>query len=176
MTSRGRTLVVGGALLSAVAAGVLAGFLVIGGNEGSPATTGTTPTTSPSGTPSDVRAQVEQVYLHAWDVWADALLRLDPSRLPEAFTGRALQLVTAQVKQQIQKDQPVRIRAEHNYMITIMDAMTASVDDRYINHNVRLDLNTLEPIEKEPNRPEHRSFTMKLVNGTWKIERIIEYR
>jgi hypothetical protein len=176
MTTRGRTLVVGGALLAVVAAGVLAGFLVIGGNEGSPATTGTTPTTSPSGTPSDVRAQVEQAYLHAWDVWADALLRLDPSRLLEAFTGRALQLVTAQVEEQSRKDHPVRIRAEHNYKITIIDATTTSVDDRYINHNVRLDPDTLEPIEKEPSRLEHRSFTMKLVNGTWKIERIIEYR
>ena len=175
MTSRGRTLVVGGALLAVVAAGLLAGFLVLGGKEGSPGTTGTTPTISPSATPTDVRAQVEQAYLHAWDVWADALLRLDPSRLPEAFTGRALQLVTAQVEEQSRKNHPVRIRAEHNYKITIIDATTASVDDRYINHNVRLDPDTLEPIEDDPNRQEHRSFTLKLVDGIWKIARIIEY-
>lgn len=175
MSTRGRTLAVGGVLLAVLAAGLLVGFLTIGDNEGSSGTTPTTPPVSPSGTPTDARAQVEQAYLDAWDVWADALLQLDPSRLPEAFTGRALELITGQVEEQSQKNEPVRIRAEHNYNITLIDSETASVDDRYINHNVRLDPDTLEPIEEDPNRREHRSFTLKLVGGTWKIARIIEY-
>jgi len=175
MSSRGRTLAVGGVLLAVVAAGLLAGFLALGNDDGSSGSTGTTPPNSPSATPTDARAQVEQAYLDAWDVWADALLQLDASRLPEAFTGRALQLITGQVEEQSQKNEPVQIRAEHNYRITILDAQTASVDDRYINHNVRLDPDTLEPIEEDPNRREHRSFTLKLVGGTWKIARIIEY-
>jgi len=175
MSSRGRTLAIGGALLAVLAAGLIAGFLILGNDDGPSGTTATTPPASPDETPTDVRAQVEQAYLEAWDVWADALLRLDPSRLSEAFTGRALDLVTAQVDEQSSKNEPVRIRAEHNYNITVIDSETASVDDRYINHNVRLDPDTLEPTEEDPNRPEHRSFTLRLVDGTWKIARIIEY-
>lgn len=176
MTTRGRTLAVGGVLLAVLAAGLVAGFMALGNDGGSSGTSPTTSPVSPSETPTDVRAQVEQAYLEAWDVWADALLRLDPSRLPEAFTGRALELISGQVKEQSRKNQPVQIRAEHNYTVTILDSQTVSVDDRYINHNVRLDPETLEPIEEDPNRLEHRSFTLKLVGGTWKIARIIEYR
>ena len=119
---------------------------------------------------------MEQAYLHAWDVWADTLLKLDATVLPEAFTGRALQLITAQVQEQKRKDEPIRVRAEHDYTVTILDATTASVDDQYINHNVRLDPKTLEPIEQDPNNPEHRSFTLRLVDGIWKIARIIEFQ
>ena len=175
MSTRSRTLAVGGVLLTVLVAGLLVGFLALGNDDPSAGTTATTPPVTTSTTPTDPQAQVEQAYLDAWDVWADALLQLDASRLPEAFTGRALELIAGQVEEQSQSNEPVRIRAEHNYTITILDAQTASVDDRYINHNVRLDPDTLEPIEEDPNRREHRSFTLKLVDGIWKIERIIEY-
>jgi hypothetical protein len=175
MSPRGRTLTVGGVLLTVLVAGLFVGFLVLGNGGDSSGSTATTPPVTPSSTPSDPRAQVEQAYLRAWDAWADALLKLDASGLHEAFTGHALQLITAQVAEQKRKSQPVRIRAEHNYTITLIDAQTASVDDRYTNHNVRLDPN-LQPIEPDPDNPEHRSFTLKLVDGTWKIARIIEYR
>jgi len=175
MTTRVRTLAVGGVLLAVVGGGLLVGFLALGNDNGASGAAPTTQPTSPSETPTDVKAEVEQAYLAAWDVWADALVELDTSRLPEAFTGRALKLITSQVEEQSQENEPVQIRAEHNYTIGILDEETASVDDRYINHNVRLDPATLEPIEEDPNRREHRSFTLKLVGGTWKIARIIEY-
>ena len=112
----------------------------------------------------------------AWDVWADSLLHLDKSRLPDVLTGNALQVITRQVDQQTRKDQPVRIRVEHNYTIALTNATTASIEDRYINHNVRLDPHTLEPIEKDPNHQERTTFTMELVDGIWKIAEIIEYK
>lgn len=174
MSSRGRTFAVGGVLLTVLVVGLLVGFLTLG-NDGQSTGTVTPPVTT-SSTPTDPRAQVEQAYLHAWDVWAAALLKLDPTHLNEAFTGRALELITAQVQEQKRSDQPIRVRAEHDYTVAILNATTASVDDHYINHNVRLDPKTLEPIEPDPNNPEHRSFTLRLVDGTWKIARIIEYR
>jgi hypothetical protein len=172
VTERARVLKIGGALLVLLVAGLVAGFLTLGGK-------GSSPSASPTGnsvTPTDVRAQVEQAYLRAWDVWADALLRLDPSRLSEVLTGRALEVITGQVEEQAKKDQPVRIRVEHDYTIVLVDATTASIDDRYINHNVRLDPKTMKPIEPDPNRRERITFTMKLVNATWKIAEIIQYK
>ena len=97
MSERARVLKVGGVLLGLLVAGLVVGFLVLGRNdEGLPASA----TGDATPTPTDVRAQVEQAYLHAWDVWAEALLELDPSNLDEALTGRALELVTEQVEAQ----------------------------------------------------------------------------
>jgi len=159
-------------LLALLVAGLIAGFLTLGGNGSSPSPS----STGSSVTPTDVRAQVEQAYLRAWDVWADSLLRLDSSRISDVLTGKALEIVIAQVNEQRDKNQPVRVRAEHNYRIVLINAITASVDDRYINHSVRLDPDTLQPVEEDPNERVHRSFTMKLVDGTWKISEIIEYK
>ena len=117
MSTRGRTLAVGGVLLTVLVAGLLVGFLALGNDDPSSGTTETTPPVTTSATPSDPRAQVEQAYLHAWDVWADALTSLDTSRLSEAFTGRALNVVTSQVEEQKRQNEPVRISAEHNYTI-----------------------------------------------------------
>ena len=163
---------VGGSLLGLVVIGLVIGFLALRGDGAPPPAS---ETNDPTPTPTDVRAQVEQAYLHAWDVWADALLELDPSGLDEAMTGPALELVTDQVEAQAEINQPVRIRAEHNYRIVMINGTTASVDDQYVNHSVRLDPDTLEPIEDDPRFEEHRSFTMRLVDGTWKLARIIEY-
>ena len=174
MTERARVLKIGGALLAILVAGLVVGFLTLDRKGGSSPLA--SPPTGGSPSPRDVRAQVEQAYLRAWDVWADSLLRLDQSKLPEVLTGHALEVITKQVDQQASKDQPVRIRAEHNYTISLIDPTTASIDDRYINHNVRLDPTTLEPIEKDPNHRERTTFTMKLVDGTWKIPEIIEYK
>jgi hypothetical protein len=174
VSERARVLKVGAALLALLTAGLVVGFLVLRGNKDSPP-----PSTSTTGTPTptstDVRAQVEQGYLHAWDVWAEALMELNPSRLPEVLMGQALEVITGQVEEQARKNQPVQIRVEHNYRIVIVNDTTASIDDRYINHNVRLDPETLEPIEEDPNHRERTSFTMKLVDGTWRISEIIEY-
>jgi hypothetical protein len=176
MTTRSRTLAVGGVLLAVLFTGLLVGYLTLGNDDGSSGSTRTTPPDSPSETPTDTRAQVEQAYLNAWDVWAGALLELDASRLPEAFTGRALKVVTNQVDEQQRKNEPIRIRAEHNYRITLIDDQTASVDDRYINHNVRLDPETLEPIEPDEETRVRRTFTLRLVDSKWKIAEIIEYQ
>jgi hypothetical protein len=177
MTTRIRTLAVGGVLLAVVGGALLVGFLALGDEDGASGTTPSTPPpTSPSETPTDVKADVEQAYLAAWDAWADALLHLDTSRLSESFTGRALTVLSEQVQEQKRKNEPVRIRAEHNYTITMIDPQTASLEDRYINHNVRLDPDTLEPIESDQSTHVRTSFTLKLVGSTWKISEIIEYQ
>jgi hypothetical protein len=174
VTERARDLKIGGALLVLLVGGLVAGFLLLGGKGGSsPPPSSGAANSVPS--PTDLRAQVEHAYLRAWDVWAESLLRLNPSKLPGVLTGRALQLVTAQVQEQRRMNQPVRVRAEHDFRIVLINATSASVDDRYINHNVRLDPRTLQPVEKDPNKRVHGSITLRLVDGTWKIADLIEY-
>lgn len=170
MAERSRVLAVGGILLGVIVLGLVIGFVLLGGDDKPGANS------TPSPTPTDQRAQVEQAYLHAWDVWADALLRLDSSRLPEVLTGNALEKITTQVEQQKRKNEPVRVRVEHNYKITLADVSHASVDDNYINHNVRLDSQTMEPKEKDPNQRVRLTFTMELVGGVWKISEIVGFK
>ena len=176
MVERVRVLKIGGGLFALVVAGLLVGFLAFRGDEGAPTSSpSATQSPRPSPTSTNVQVQVGQAYLHAWDVWAEALMTLDPSRLPEVLSGDALELVQGQVEAQQEKNQPVRVRVEHDYRIVLIDATTASVDDRYVNHNVRLDPQSLEPIEEDPSESVRRSFTLRLVDGTWKISEIIEY-
>lgn len=171
MTDRTRVLAVGGVLIGLVIIGLVVGFVLLGDDSKTP----NADNSSPSPTRTDLRAQVEQAYLHTWDVWADALKRLDASRLPEVLTGNALAKITAQVEQQRNNNQPVRISVEHNYRITLVSEASASVDDNYINHNVRLDPNTMEPTENDPNQRVRLTFTMTLVGGKWKVSEIIGF-
>jgi hypothetical protein len=68
------------------------------------------------------------------------------------------------------------VRIEHRYRITIIDATTATVEDRYINHTVRLDPETMEPIEDDPNQRVHKSYTLKKVDDVWKVTDIVLYQ
>jgi hypothetical protein len=155
---------------------LLVGFFALGDNDGSSGSTRTTPPNSPSATPTDPRALVEQAYLEHWDVYAEALLTLDGNRLSEVLSGAALREVEKQVEELSAANQPARVRIEHNYRVALIDANTATVEDRYINHTVRLDPATMEPIEPDPNQRVHKSYTLKKVDGVWKVTDIVLYQ
>lgn len=135
---------------------------------------------SPSPTPADVQAEIERDYLRHWEVWIKANLELKPELLDQVATGAALDALTQQVQTQKDKNQPVRIRVEHNhrvvYPVPAGDPNTATVEDNYVNHSVRLDPQTMEPIEEDPNEQVRVSFTLKKVDGRWKVAEIIEFR
>jgi len=172
MADRARVLAVGGTLLGLIIIGLVVGFILLGDDN----TTPNAGNSSPSPTPTDVRAQVEQAYLRYWDVYADALLRLDPSGLDQVLTGDALENHLMQVNEHKANNEPVRISVEHDYLITIADETSASVDDNYVNHSVRLDPETMEPTEEDPNRRIRRTYTMKKVDGTWKVTLVVGFR
>ena len=166
-----RALVVGAIIVAVLVAALFVGLTVFNRGEQAPDSDG-----SPSPAATDARAEVEQAYLQFWDVWADANEKLDPSQLDDVATGEALSALVEAVEAQRANNQPVRIRVEHNYQIAITDETTASVDDRYVNHSQRLDPETMEPIDPDPNAQVRKSHTMKKVEGVWKVAEIIEYR
>jgi hypothetical protein len=170
MTERARTLKIGGALLAVVLIGLVLGFILLGNNDSG------SPNPSPTATSTDVKTQVERAYLHYWDVYTEANLKLDTSRLGEVLTGEALTNVRDQIEEQKSKNQPVRIRVEHKYSIVLVDDATATVDDTYVNHSQRLDPRTGEPVEKDPNQPVRRTYTLKKVDGSWKVSFIVGFK
>ncbi len=171
MSERAKTLKVGGILLALIVVGLVLGFSCMSRNGSPDSSVSSSPSSS-----TDPKAQVEQAYLKHWDVYAEALRHLDTSKLSEVLTGSALATVTSQVEEQRRMNQPVLIRVEHNYTITLTSDSTASVDDNYINHSVRLDPKTGQPIERDPNQRVHKSYTIKRVNGIWKVSDIIAYK
>jgi hypothetical protein len=169
MAANSRALIVGGVIGVLLIGGLVAAFVFLPNSDDGQATNGT-----PSPTATDVRLEIEQAYLRFWDVWTQANLELDPSLLDEVATGEALAALMESVEGQRARNQPVRIRVEHNYEIVIVDESTASVDDSYINHSQRLDPETMEPIEDDPNVQVRKTHTLRKVNGQWKVAEIIE--
>lgn len=164
---RGRLLAVTAALGAVILAVVLAGIFYA--NRKAPSGSGSTP--SPS--PKSAEAEVEQAYLKYWDATAEALLKLDPAGLDEALTGSALEVTRELVDDQRRKNQPVRVRVEHNYRIVIVDESIATVDDQFIEHSVRLDPQTMQPVEPDPNKRIRNSYTLRKVSGRWKVAEVI---
>lgn len=132
-----------------------------------------TPDGSPTPTSTTLEAQVEQAYLAYWDARAEALLKLDPTPLERVTTGEALQASRELVEEQRKSNQPVRVRVEHNYRIVIRSETEAVVEDALISHSVRLDPKTMEPIEPDPNQTIRNTYTLRKVEGEWKVAEII---
>ncbi len=178
-----RVLLVGGVLAAVVAGGIVLALVLTGGSDSGNSGISPSSTQPSSSTPSPaatgeqaIRAQAQAAYLKYWDVYSEALLKLDTSRLDEVLTGEALQVVTKQVEQQESRNQPVRIDVDHHIRIVVINAAKVSVDDHYIDNSVRLDPNTMKPIESAPHAKVHHTYTLELVSGLWKVSFIIGYK
>jgi hypothetical protein len=167
--------------LTAVAV-TLAGLLLAGcsGNaESTPpnTTTSAAPSTTAFSTTStalSARAELLAAYNRSWRIYADALRRLDPSRLPSAFDGNALRAVQAEVAAQKARRQPVRIDVEHNPKVLLVTATDGVVADEGINHSVVLDPATGQPAEQDPDEPFRERRSLKFLDGAWKVVEVIE--
>lgn len=135
-----------------------------------------TPTKSPTKSPSteELKSQVESDYLAYWSVWTEANEKLDPSRLDEVLTGPALEQARETVEAARQRNDPVRIRVEHNYRIILVPEF-ATVDDKFVDRSIRLDPETKEPTGPESSQTTRNSYTLRKVGERWKVAEIIGY-
>ncbi|MGQ0830782.1 MAG: hypothetical protein ACT4OV_03805 [Microthrixaceae bacterium] len=142
-----------------------------------PTTTSTAPerptsTTTTMYDPAAVEGQVEAAYLRSWDVYADAVynLRLDEAALAEVYAGDALPLRRAEIERRIRDREPSLVRVEHRYEVVVgSDGSTADVVDNFTNHQVRIDPETLEPLEEDPDEPLLVQFKMEKLPQGWRI-------
>lgn len=151
-----------------------------GGGNGSLSEEGTSPspkesssslTSSP--TPSSPKEQVRVAYLQQWDVYGRAVEDLDPTGIDEVFSGEALEVVHREIRDRRRQETPLRVRVKHHLAVKIINATTAVVDDRYVNHSVEFDPATGKASEPDPNEIIHEVYTLKKVNGTWKVSAIV---
>lgn len=167
-----------------LAAGVLFVILAVGlliaqvGGDGDDPIGITSPSASASPTdstppPSNPKQSVKDAYLRQWDVYARAVRDLDTDGLKKVFTDEALEVVLREVERRRRMGAPSRVRVKHDFAVKIVDALTAVVDDRYVNHSVMIDPVTGRPTERDPNQIVHEVYTMKKVEGVWKVSAIV---
>lgn len=152
----------------------------LGRNDGSAAdsmTTAPAPSPTHESTPKPLgpKAQVRRAYLRYWRIYIEALKTLRANELDEVFTGRALQVVRHDMRERREKGIYVRRRVEHDMGIKIIDAVTAVVDDRYLNRAADIDPQTGEVIKRFAVERIHDVFTMRKVEGKWKVSAIARH-
>jgi hypothetical protein len=127
----------------------------------------TTTTTEPA--PQGLEQEVEDAYLHSWDVYTEAMLRLDPTRLGEVYAGDALDLRRREIAS---APGPVRVHVDHDYEIAVVGADTALIFETYRNHSVYLDGTTMQPIEPDPNNVLSREYVLQKEPPGWRVTQV----
>jgi hypothetical protein len=134
----------------------------------------------PTSTPSAVATsreelvkEVEDAYFRFWRTWIEASLTLDTTRLREVAMENALKTLESQIEEAKKKDQPVQVWVEHSQRVTQVTEETASLEDTYINHSVRLDPRTMQPIEPDPRQATRLTYGLTKVRGKWLVREII---
>ena len=150
-------------------------------------TTTAAPTTTISAEPIDpalltveeraaLEAEIETAYLRSWEVYYDAHRNLDLSILDESFAGAALAGVVAKIEDKIAEGTRTAGSIEHNYQIILEPDGTALVVDAMVNHLVKIDAVTHEPLEEDPNEQITQGIEMERIGGTWKVVFKATYR
>jgi hypothetical protein len=171
-----RTLTAFAVLLATV---VLAGCSGDAGTTPPPTTVAAAPSTTaaaPSTTSTTLSAKAELLaaYNRSWETYADALRRLDASKLATTFAGNALKAAQDEVANQKARNQPVQISVGHRPRVLRITASEGLIEDNYLNHSVILDPSTGAPAEPDPNELVYQRQTLKRLSGTWKVVEIIE--
>lgn len=170
----------GGWVALAIAALAIVLFAACGGDdEATPATVTPTATPTPSLTSSptatatqtpSVEDEVTAAYLAYWDVYADALRRLDGSQLHEVMTGPRLERALSEIESLRTQGQAVRIIVENDPLIAGVSGDEAVIIDEYVNSSYLIDPLTQEPVADrgEPNTLRD-TVTLVRENDVWKV-------
>ena len=175
-TNTKRVLLAAAALLALLALGLLIAQAGGGNGDGdsvaheSPSPS--VPSHDESPTTENEKGAVREAYLLQWDVYAQAVQTLETERLNEVFTGDALRAVRREVRDLQREGLGVRVRVEHDLRIRIADAVTAVVIDRYENHSIEFEQETGKPTERDPKERILEAYTLKKVDGVWKVSAI----
>ena len=132
---------------------------------------------APTGTVTPLGQEVAAAYQHYWQVYSDALLRLDTSQLSEVATGDELQRIQAEVDGIRKKNEAVRVSAEHNYFVFNVTPTQANVYDEVHDRSF-----TVDPVTKQPGQGpqgmnvEKDTYFLSKVDGVWKVTKSTRQR
>lgn len=101
---------------------------------------------TPPGADPSLVAEVTAVYLHAWALWAEACLTLDPEPLEGAFAPPELDRARVYVRQLRASGRALRLDAAHRVTVLELDGDTALLLDELTDRSRYLDPVTLQPL------------------------------
>ena len=162
----------------------VAGLIVLGascGGDSDPSTgtpNGSAPTITPSATPTQTAATVEEAvlrdYLNYWDVYADALLNLDTGRLNEVMTGPRLERALNEVQNLRSQNRAVSIDVENQPVVVNVAGDEATILDRYENRSHFVNPSSKEPLTQPSSSEELRDMVSLIrVGAVWKVVDIV---
>jgi hypothetical protein len=141
-----------------------------GGTDRSSTTSTTEASTTPtSHAPDTVEGQVEQAYLHSWEVLLEALSTTDDSHLASIYSGEALQVKRDEVATLVADGNAVEGSVEHHYSVSELEGGAYGVVDQFQNHLVLVDASTRRPLEADPDKPQRQTFVLNQEGGRWVV-------
>ena len=133
------------------------------------------PPASASSTLEQEREQVRQAFYAYQDAFVLAGKTLDPTPLAAVAQGQVLDYAQAAIEHARATGQPYLVRVDHTITSIVVTPglggpnLGAQVDDTYVDHTVRLDPKTLQPLDADPNSRGQKSYTFQEVSpGVWK--------
>ena len=113
--------------------------------------------------------EIEQAYLHYWDIRRQAYLNLDPSILTKVEAGAKLAREQRQLEDFKAQGRAARLDVDHRIAIVKATADSAIVYDEYLNKSVFVDAQTQQDIPTaSPPAVEKISVDLQKVDGIWK--------
>lgn len=173
-------------VLALAASALVSGSPRSGGGPGPKATQsqGPSPTPPASSAPSATasptleqeREEARAALFRYFDAYAVAEKTLDPSPLAAVAAGQVLAYAQSSVEHDRSIDQPWALRADDTITSIVVAPglggpnLGAQVIESYVDHSVRLDPRTLQPIEPDPHQAGKKSYTLQEVApGQWKV-------
>ena len=127
--------------------------------------------------PPALEAEVAEAYLHYFDVRSEALLNLDPSRLPEVAAGAALTGLEQGIEMDGAEGHAVQTDVQHDFAVLRVEGDQAVVADQYRDRSIFVDPATRQPLpgQVQP-APEEAPvvrvlYYLQRIDGVWKVIR-----
>jgi hypothetical protein len=125
-----------------------------------------------------LEAEVADAYLHYFDVTSEALLNLDPSRLPEVAAGATLAGLEQGIAEDSAQNRALETHVQHDFAVLMVQGDEAVVADQYRDGSVFVDPKTHEPLAGQviPASPEQAPlvkvlYHLQRMDGVWKVVR-----
>jgi hypothetical protein len=129
------------------------------------------PTISP-----ELTAEVSEAYLRYFQVSADALLALDPSRLAEVAADGELSALAQSIETDRAQGRALKTSLQHNFVVSSVQGDEAQVADQLRDSSFFVDPETQEPLPGQfiPNSPDAAPlvriiYRLQRTDGSWKV-------
>ena len=127
------------------------------------------PSSSTSPSPA-LAKEIEQAYLHYWDVRTQAYLNDDASHLSDVMAGAELSRAEKQIEDLTSHGRAGKLDVEHHMLVVSAAPDKAVIYDEYLNKSVFLNAATKQEIATSaPPSTEKISYNLQKIDGAWKV-------